>query len=174
MDTLAHVANRSPLVRRRFGWLLLALLLVAVSLPIVDFARDRFIPPPEDHIPWRRDFAAALREAQATGRPVLMDVTASWCPPCRAMKRSTWPDPRVGALARDRFIPVLLDVDVPAEGLVAQQYGVPGYPTVVTLEPDGRLRDVAETFDADAIVEFLTRSAAMPTSTPATVPTTEP
>ena len=38
---------------------------------------------------------AAFKAAQAAGRPVLVDVFASWCPTCRAQK------PHVDAMAAD-------------------------------------------------------------------------
>ena len=141
---------------------MLALFFVVVALPIVGFVRDQVVPPPDDGIAWHSDFEAALREAGASKRPLLVDVTATWCPPCKVMKRSTWPDARVGRLVRERFVAVRLDADVPAHQPIAAHYGAVYLPTVLVLEPDGRVRDVAAEYDADAMAAFLTKASAPP------------
>lgn len=39
--------------------------------------------------------------ASAAGRPVLLDVTASWCTPCAQLQAETFADPRVVAALAD-------------------------------------------------------------------------
>ena len=73
-------------------------------------------------------FTAEVLEAD---RPVLVDFTAAWCPPCRVMK------PVLADLAaeRDDFRIVQLDVD--ADQRTAAEYGVLSMPTFILFR-DGR------------------------------------
>ena len=66
------------------------------------------------------NFTAEVLEAE---KPVLVDFTAAWCPPCRAM------NPILDEIAADRddLRIVKLDVDDPQE--LASQWGVMGMPT---------------------------------------------
>ena len=72
--------------------------------------------------------AAAL----ASGRPVLLEFSASWCPPCRMVK------PDVEALAREvQGKAEVVQIDVDAERALAAEYKVRGIPCFVVVK-DGR------------------------------------
>ncbi len=73
-------------------------------------------------------FAAEVLEAD---RPVLVDFTAAWCPPCRAMK------PVLDAIAADRDDLRIVQVDVDREQALAVEHGVLSMPTFVLFR-DGR------------------------------------
>ncbi len=85
-----------------------------------DFSAD----PPEA-------FDALLREAAASGRPVLLDFGAHWCKACKLMDATTLRDPAVVEKLRDAFpIQILADFPnkPPAREALAP-FAVPGYPT---------------------------------------------
>ena len=66
-------------------------------------------------------FEIAAREASQSGRPMLVEFTASWCPPCQKMKSVVWTNDRVADEANARFVPVMVDVD--EQPKMAEYYG---------------------------------------------------
>lgn len=112
-------------------------ILPAVSLP----AGGAVATQAQAGIPWIRTEEEALKVAQATGKPLMIDFTAEWCAACHEMERYTYTDPRVVAAA-EGFVPVMLDCTEkgdPAIVALQKKYGVTGLPTVVFVMPDGRI-----------------------------------
>lgn len=110
--------------------------------------------PPASAIAWHTDAEAALAEAKRTGRPVLVDFAADWCPPCITMKHDVWPDPRVVAAVRDGYVPLLVDID--AQPALADRYQVSGIPTVKVLDDSGAVLREASFLGASGMARFLT------------------
>jgi thioredoxin 1 len=73
-------------------------------------------------------FTAQVLESE---QPVLVDFTASWCPPCRVMK------PVLAELAADRDDLRIVQLDVDADQRTAAEYGVLSMPTFILFR-DGR------------------------------------
>ncbi len=111
--------------------------LVYLQWPFLKGAYYSSKTAPTSLIEWRTDFDAALVEAGQANKPILLDFTASWCPPCRVMKHEVWPDEAVASAVRDNYIPVLLDVDDPKNASVAARYSVNGIPAILVVNADG-------------------------------------
>jgi thiol:disulfide interchange protein len=109
----------------------------------------------DDHIPWRTDYDAALAEGKKTGKPILIDFSATWCPPCQEMKRSAWPDSRVADLASSKYIPLAMDVDAPGAKDPASRYGINTIPAVLVVDSDGKVLRQASFMSADDLAAFL-------------------
>ncbi len=148
--------------RGRLPWRIAIAFLLAIQWPLLkEMAYGVLkIPPPPDHIAWRTDYAAALAEAKQSGRPVLLDFTASWCPPCQVMKREVWPDEEVGRLVDRSFIPVLMDLDQVDGGRAAQRYAVSTIPTILVVDGDGQVLRGGQFMSRGEMVKFLKKAAA--------------
>ncbi len=111
------------------------------------------------HIAWMSDEAAAIEQARAENKPLVIDFTAEWCAACQELEHITYQDPRVIERSKS-FVPVMLDATDAKDPTVAalqEKYEVLGLPTVVFVLPDGTTMDdlkVTGFVDAD---DFLAR-----------------
>lgn len=139
----------------RLLWAGLIAAVVMIQWPMLKglYYRTADAPPEPSRIEWRTDLDAALEESRRTGRPVLADFSADWCPPCIAMKHDVWPDDAVEQAVIDGYVPLVIDVDrdVDASG----RYGVRAIPTILVLDGDGRVIRRATFLSASGMREFL-------------------
>lgn len=99
------------------------------------FAADRAAPAATAPLAFGKDFAAALAEAEKTGKRVFLDFETTWCGPCKQMDQLVYTRAAVVAAARD-VIAVKLDGD--AEKELVQRFAVKGYPTLILLDAKGK------------------------------------
>jgi thiol:disulfide interchange protein len=112
----------------------LLLLALAAVLPAWSAARAAERQPFTD---------AAFEAAQAAGRPILVEVTAPWCPTCRAQK------PHVDAVAGDARMAdaVLLSVDFDSQKDALRRLSVRGQSTLIVFrgrEERGRATGITD------------------------------
>ncbi len=95
--------------------------------------------------------AAALQD----GSPILVNVSAIWCPSCRKLDQSVFADADVRSeLARWKVVRLEYESD---EGeAFLEQHEAAGFPRLFVLRPDGSLqKQLPVTFDAAVMVEQL-------------------
>lgn len=71
----------------------------------------------------------------AAGKPVIIDLYADWCTPCKMMAPIFG---RVAESASDKAEFVKIDIDVRPE--IADRYGVMSVPTIIGIAADGEVR----------------------------------
>ena len=103
----------------------------------------------------QQDLEAALAQAKASGRPVLVDTYADWCAQCKELDERTWPDRQVAGWIRANAVAVRIDTDRVRKDL-APRLGILSYPTVLLLDGDGReIRRLLGFQDPAAMLKFL-------------------
>jgi thiol:disulfide interchange protein len=134
-------------MRRPF---LATLIVIAAILTVAAVSTFR---RPHEVIPWRSDLASATSESRQTGKPILVDFSATWCGPCQEMRRTTWSDTRVEQALRG-YIPVQIDLD--ANHDLADRYGVAAIPYLAIVDPNGSVVKSEEgTLSADELIAWL-------------------
>jgi thiol-disulfide isomerase/thioredoxin len=86
---------------------------------------------------WNHSFAETLAKAKAAKKLVFVDFETTWCGPCKSMDEWIWTDAEVAAALSDAYVGVKLDGDV--EKALVQRYKVAGYPTMLALDPAGKV-----------------------------------
>jgi len=111
------------------------------------------------------EFDAAVRTAQAQGKPILVDFTAEWCVTCKQIDRTVFADPTVQARLKNvAFIRAdVTDYNEASRDLM-RRFGVIGPPTILFLDPKtGQELAPARTIgiiDADGFLQKLTAAGA--------------
>lgn len=81
----------------------------------------------------------ALNLAKKEGKPIFLDISASWCGPCKMLKAKTFPNEEVGKFYNANFINVAVDGEK-GEGIkLASKYRIKGYPSLVFIDSNGQL-----------------------------------
>jgi len=114
-------------------WILGAALL---SLPVLGCTEAK--KPVPAGITWTRAIDAALADAQAHHRPILLDMYTDWCEWCHALDDTTYVDPAFIQYSR-RFTMSRINAEV--DTVTAAHYHVQNYPTVLVLNEKGEEMD---------------------------------
>jgi thiol:disulfide interchange protein DsbD len=112
------------------------------------------------NIAWafHQDELAAIAQARAQGKPVIIDFWADWCTACKELDKTAWSDPRVQAAA-GRFVTLKMDgsQDTDAFQKVFEKYSVVGMPTVIFIDSAGREvpQRITGAIDAEEMLKYL-------------------
>jgi uncharacterized protein len=123
-------------------------------------------------VAWLTLSPSAFALARQTGKPLLIEIGAGWCPFCAAMDSDSYSNPQVARFLNDHYVPVRVDYDAQPElghklELAQSRAKLPsGFPLTMLVTPDGKLFDGGGYFPASAtkhkpsFSEFLKQGAA--------------
>lgn len=103
--------------------------------PSVNFTADK-----KGGIQFQRgNWNEALQLAKKENKLIFLDVYATWCGPCKKMKKYTFTDKEVGQYYNEHFINVSLDGEKGDGPIISDRYGVTGYPALLFVDGNGKL-----------------------------------
>lgn len=128
--------------------------LLSFDLCFLSFSHGAAAPPSTNTQPtFHASLAAASEVAAADQALVLLDFSAEWCGPCKAMKKNTFPAKEFVEGAGAVRIAV---VDIDANPKMAQSFKVSAVPTLVLLTPDNKIVSRRTGYmDAAALVAWI-------------------
>ncbi len=85
------------------------------------------------------DFSRALAEAKKQHKLIFLDAYASWCGPCKLLKKNTFPDKAAGDFFNTNFINVAIDMEKGDGPALIEAYEVNAFPTLIITDEDGNL-----------------------------------
>jgi thiol:disulfide interchange protein DsbD len=129
--------DRTAVALGGFQWLKTGVVLMGVVLATFLVGSWVFRGP---GVAWKPYSDQLLEEARQAHQPVIIDFSATWCTPCRALEELTFHQRDVVAMANRDFVMVKVDLTQkgnPEHERLLARYGVKGVPTVVFLDDQG-------------------------------------
>jgi thiol:disulfide interchange protein len=104
---------------------------------------------------WEKDWNSALKEAKAKNKLIFLDAYASWCGPCKLLKKNTFTDDKAGKFFNETFINVALDMEKGEGPDIGAKYGVNAFPTLIIADADGKLITYTQGYiTPEQLIEF--------------------
>ena len=109
----------------------------------------------------------ALAKAKLSGKPVLADISAIWCPSCRKLDNQVLAVPSVQQAIEENFVFTRIEFESEEGQRVQEKYGVKGFPTLLILDSSGEeSHKLPLTFDPEAFKELLNQKLTAPNNKP--------
>lgn len=114
---------------------IIAVAVYAINNPKVDFKRDTI-----DGVQFHKGtWGEALALAKKENKLIFLDIYATWCGPCKKLKKSTFSSKEVGRFYNANFINVSLDGEKGEGAILANKYKITGYPTLLFVDSTGKV-----------------------------------
>jgi len=85
------------------------------------------------------DWNKALAEAKKQNKLIFLDAYASWCGPCKLLKKNTFPDKEAGEYFNSNFINVAIDMEKGDGPALSEKFSVTAYPTLIITDANGKI-----------------------------------
>jgi thioredoxin-like negative regulator of GroEL len=102
------------------------------------------------------NFEQTLDKASETGKPVLLNVHAEWCGPCKRLYKQVFLDAAGGTYINKATVPLRVDGEKGEGPELMKKFNIRGYPTTLLLTPEGEEIDRIVGYSGDK-VKFLQR-----------------
>ncbi len=85
------------------------------------------------------DWSKALAEAKKQNKMIFLDAYASWCGPCKMLKKNTFPNKDAGDFFNKNFINVAIDMEKGDGPSLGEKFRVTAYPTLIIADAEGNI-----------------------------------
>lgn len=84
------------------------------------------------------NWSKAIVEAKKQNKLIFLDAYASWCGPCKLLKKNTFSDKEAGEYFNKNFINVAIDMEKGDGPALSEKYPVNAYPTLIIINAEGK------------------------------------
>jgi len=103
-------------------------------------------------------FEEALIQSSNTNKPILVELSAIWCPTCRKLDKTALADKEVTALINERFIFSRLEYESEEAQTFMERYKVSDFPTLLIFKPKrSNPEPFSLTFEPDVFLNQLNK-----------------
>ena len=121
---------------------MLFIIVIGVSAIFISKSNAREgIPNPADEKGIKfieQDWSKALATAKEQKKLVFVDIYATWCGPCKLLKKNTFSDEKVAAFFNQHFVNVSVDGEATIGPELVRKYSLEGYPTLLVTDAEGK------------------------------------
>ena len=89
---------------------------------------------------FKGNFHQALLKSQELNKPVFLDIYATWCGPCKKLKKITFKDEEVGNYFNANFINIAIDGETQEGYELISKYNIRSYPSLLILDSKGEVK----------------------------------
>ncbi len=89
---------------------------------------------------YQGNFKQALAKAKKEQKLVFLDAYTTWCGPCKVLKTKVFPDKALGDYINKHFVSIGIDMEAGEGPNIANMYPIDGYPTLLFLDPEGKVK----------------------------------
>lgn len=104
-------------------------------------------------ISWNDWSSGAFERAVREDKPVLLNLTATWCHWCHVMDATSYADAAIIQRISEGYVPIRVDIDRRPD--IAERYHFGGVPTVALLTPTGEMIAGGTYFPPDQLADLL-------------------
>ena len=103
----------------------------------------------------QQSYKQVLAKAKASHKQVFVDAFATWCAPCKELRRTTFKDPEAAAYFNQHFINFSIDVEKGDGVELAKIWQVEGLPTLLIVDGNGKvLANHTGYVDGNGLMQF--------------------
>jgi thioredoxin-like negative regulator of GroEL len=108
---------------------------IRIIVVLILFSGGQIIAGDSGAIDWLTNQRTAFQEAAESERPIVVDLWAVWCAPCKVMEETTFADAGVVEMIAG-FVPLKLNID--AENIFVDYHRIESFPTTLFLDHEER------------------------------------